>query len=205
MAKKWYISEKYLSDKEVSVRPRIVDLTLSPKSDLRFPQLNLAKYIQQLFDDGDVKAGDSFENIVTVTDTGSTGNVIISTSDDNPSVVINNGTVTITTDEKINYIIVQGDDSTNDSSGNLTIVISSKSLSGNTAKENLVVPIVQKTDTSAMAFGDPSPSNPYSLDLDNNPSVKVIGVGTTSNPSISLRIYGLTNTYDKYSITILPL
>lgn len=199
MAKKWYISEKYLTDQEVSVRPKLKDLSLTPKSDIRFPQVNFAKYIQELINDGDVVVGDSFENIVT------NNNITISTSDTNPSLEINNGQINISSTKKINYIIINGDDSLNDLQGNLTIVISSPELAGNTSKETLIVPIVQKTDKSPMAFGDPSPSNPYSLDIDNNPSIKIVGVGQPNNPSISIKLYGLTNIYDKYSITIIPL
>jgi len=199
MAKKWYISEKYLTDKEVSVRPRLSDLALNPKSDIRFPQLDLAKYMQNLIDDGDVIAGSSYENVETV------NGITISTGDSNPAVTINNGTISISTTKKINYIVINGEDAINDTEGNLTINISSLELAGNTSKETIVVPIVQKTDKSAMAFGDPSPSNPYSLDIDNNPAVKVVGVGNPSFPSISIKLYGLTNIYDKYTITIIPL
>lgn len=199
MAKKWYISEKYLTDREVSVRPRLADLSLSPKSDIRFPQVQFAGYIQELIDDGDIVVGDSFENVVN------TGGVTISTADPNPTINIQNGQVNISSTKKINYIIVNGDDTTNATDGTLTITISSKELAGNTSKETLVVPIIQKTDKSPMAFGDPSPSNPYSVDIDNNPAVKIVGVGTVVQPSISIKLYGLTNIYDKYTITIIPL
>ena len=199
MAKKWYISEKYLTDREVSVRPRLADLSLSPKSDIRFPQVQFAGYIQELIDDGDIVVGDSFENVVN------TGGVTISTADPNPTINIQNGQVNISSTKKINYIIVNGDDTTNATDGTLTITISSKELAGNTSKETLVVPIIQKTDKSPMAFGDPSPSNPYSVDFDNNPAIKIVGVGTVVQPSISIKLYGLTNIYDKYTITIIPL
>jgi len=199
MAKKWYISEKYLTDKEVSVRPRLSDLALNPKSDIRFPQVDLANYIQDLIDDGDVVAGDSYENVETV------NNITISTGDTNPVVSTTGGIISVSANKKINYLVINGEDATNDAEGNLTINISSPDLSGNTSKETLVVPIVQKIDKSAMAFGDPSPSNPYSIDLDNNPAIKVVGVGTPSAPSISIKLYGLTNIYDKYSIIIIPL
>lgn len=199
MAKKWYISEKYLTDKEVSVRPKLADLSLSPKSDIRFPQVQFAKYIQELIDDGDIIVGDSYENVVTIS------GVTVSTKDTSPSVTVQNGTVSIVTQKKINYIIVNGEDATNATDGTLTIFISSPELSGNRSKETLVVPIIQKTDKSPMAFGDPSPSNPYSLDIDNNPAIKVVGVGTSIQPSISIKLYGLTNIYDKYTLTIIPL
>lgn len=199
MAKKWYISEKYLTDREVSVRPRLADLSLSPKSDIRFPQVQFAGYIQELIDDGDIVVGDSFENVVN------TGGVTISTADPNPTINIQNGQVNISSTKKINYIIVNGDDTTNATDGTLTITISSKELAGNTSKETLVVPVIQKTDKSPMAFGDPSPSNPYSVDIDNNPAIKIVGVGTVVQPSISIKLYGLTNIYDKYTITIIPL
>lgn len=203
MAKKWYISEKYLSDKEVSVRPRIVDLTLSPKSDIRFPQVNLLNYFQELIDDGDIVVTNLYENVVTVVENGF--EVIVSTTDENPTITTEVGVVTISTQSRINYIIVRGSDASNDANGNITISIADKEMQGNISKETIAVPLIQKTDTSAIAFGDPSPTNPYSVDLDNNPSVKIVGIGTTNNPLIAFKLFGLTNTYDKYSITILPL
>ena len=197
MAKKWYISEKYLTDQEVSVRPKLKDLSLTPKSDIRFPQISFVKYIQELIDDGDLIV--PYENIVEQ------GPVIISTQDPNPYLSIVNGYITIETVRPINYIVINGGDIDNDAQGHLTVTIKSKTLMGNTSVNNIAVPIVQKTDTSPKQFGNPSPANPYNIDLDNNPSVKVVGIGTANDPMIALKLYGLSNSYDNYSITIIPL
>lgn len=55
----------------------------------------------------------------------------------------------------------------------------------NTAVSDMKIPSVQKC---FYASGSPSVSNPYSIDIDNNPNMAVVGVGSNS---ITLRIWNL--------------
>lgn len=86
-------------------------------------------------------------------------------------------------------------------SGNKIIDFTGAGLIGNTSVDNLIVPIIQKTDTSAEDLATLSSSNPFVVDIDNNPSVNVIGVGSPGTPQLTLRVNGLS-TFTKYNLTL---
>lgn len=87
-------------------------------------------------------------------------------------------------------IIVQGT-SDNVSNGNRTITFRGN-IPGNTSSSHIVTPTITKIASTLNGFGNPSPTNPYSVDQDNNPSIDVIGVGNTVNPSLTLRFGNLS-------------
>jgi hypothetical protein len=56
---------------------------------------------------------------------------------------------------------------------------------------DIIVPSLTKLASTSPDFGLPSETNPYSIDLDNNASIDVVGIGTPSLPSITLRLDNL--------------
>lgn len=85
--------------------------------------------------------------------------------------------------------------------GNKTIVFSGAGVLGNTSATDLYVPSVQKANLSAIDFGIINTGNPASIDIDNSPSVSIVGHGTVGTPSLSLKINGLSPAYTKYNLT----
>lgn len=113
-----------------------------------------------------------------------------------PTVVVsgsNDETVTITFPSTCIPISVQvvGPNTSVDGSGNRTVVFNGSGLPGNTSVNDLYSPVVEKASL-AISLGDPSTSNPYTIDKDNSPAVQIVGVGTTSSPSISLRFVSIS-------------
>ena len=72
---------------------------------------------------------------------------------------------------------------------------------GNYSYETIRFPVIVKGDFSAKLFGDPSESNPYNFDVDNNPQGKIVEVGSSGNPKLKIRYDGM-NAFSKYSFSI---
>jgi len=62
---------------------------------------------------------------------------------------------------------------------------------GNTSHMDIIVPSITKLASTSPEFGLPSETNPYSIDLDNNASIDVVGIGNTALPSITLKLQNL--------------
>jgi len=86
---------------------------------------------------------------------------------------------------------VQGP-STSVDSDNRTIIFNGNGLPGNISLDTLYLPNIQKMALPISISSLPSDSIPYPLDLTSSPSVSLIGIGSTNNPSISLRFEGLS-------------
>lgn len=82
-------------------------------------------------------------------------------------------------------------DSSETASTNRTITFSGPGVPGNTSKATLYIPGIQKVSAPTV-LGDPSTSNPYTIDNDNSPAIQIVGVGNTSTPSISIRFVGIS-------------
>jgi hypothetical protein len=98
--------------------------------------------------------------------------------------------VTITCLQRPLSFIVHGTDS-NVVDGYRTITFRGAGIPGNTSSSHIVTPVITKISSTLADFGNPSISNPYSVDQDNNPSVDIVGIGNSTNPSISLRFGNL--------------
>jgi len=64
-------------------------------------------------------------------------------------------------------------------------------LAFNDSTQTISPPVVQKVLGSSSIPGAPSPANPYFVDIDNNPIVNIIGVGTGGINRIEIRVSGL--------------
>jgi hypothetical protein len=113
----------------------------------------------------------------------------------------NNETVTVTLPAGciLYKAIVRGNDDEVDGNNDRTIVFDGAGLNGNTGVDDLNIPTVQKTAV-LNTFGAPSTGNAYPIDLDNNPAVQVVGVGSPGTPSLTMRFVGL-NSFDAHNLT----
>lgn len=111
----------------------------------------------------------------------------------------NTWTIDITNSVIVNDVTISGSDADYNSSNQLMVEVVGGN--GNTSYENIRVPKIQKVDMSAKIFGLPSSGIPYTIDTDNNPAKKLIGVGTPSNPEVRLRFEGM-NAYSFYGFSL---
>ena len=103
--------------------------------------------------------------------------------------VDNNFTVTITSTGQVLGTVVIGTVATTNNS--TRIIRHVGGIPGNTSSLDIIPPTVTKMNSTFAAFGAVSAGNPYTIDIDNNPSVAVIETGTVGNPINGLRLEGL--------------
>ncbi len=83
---------------------------------------------------------------------------------------------------------------------NLKVTIKGEGIIGNTSSSNINIPIVQKVDTSAILFNGPSENAPFRYDIDSSPTIDVVGVGTSSEPSITLRFSNIGSSFAYFNL-----
>lgn len=117
-----------------------------------------------------------------------------------PSVQVGNGVVLVTAPENciLDGFIITGDTATL-LNNNRVFTFTGAGVPGNTDLNNIVVPSIQKV-SGTPSFGIPSLDNPWTIDLDNSPSAQMVGLGTSGNPSISIRLNNL-NSFSYHIIT----
>ena len=76
-------------------------------------------------------------------------------------------------------------------SGIKRVIHRGQGIPGNTSHMDIIIPSVTKLSSTSPSFGLPAETNPYSIDLDNNASIDVVGIGNTSLPSLTLRLQNL--------------
>jgi len=127
-------------------------------------------------------------------DSNNTTRVYSKYFDTKPSINLtgaNDESVIITCLQRPVSFIIHGTDA-HTVDGNRDITFRGTGIPGNTSASNIITPIITKVSSSLSDFGNPSQTNPYSVDQDNNPSVSIIGIGNSSSPSITLRFGNLT-------------
>jgi len=158
------------------------------------PVTSLYKMVQDGINQGDIQTYQEadYELILEDTSVGDT-RVYAKYITEEPQVSLsgaNKEQVTITFGQRPISVIVQGT-SDNITDNNRTITFRGN-IPGNTSSSNIITPIITKVASTLDGFGDPSISNPYSVDQDNNPSIDIVGVGNPTNPFITLRFGNLT-------------
>lgn len=159
------------------------------------PVTDLYKIVQTGIDQGNINTyqEQDYELILSDSSVGDT-RVYAKYIGEKPTISLsgsNREVVTITCNKRPISFIVQGT-SANTTDSARTIVFRGASIPGNTSSSNIVTPIITKVSSTLAEFGDPSPNNPYSIDVDNNPSVDIIGVGNSTNPSVTLKFGNLS-------------
>lgn len=82
------------------------------------------------------------------------------------------------------------------SSGNRTFIFNGEGIPGNRGISTLYLPNIEKASITT-ELGDPSPSSPYPIDS-TSPEVELVGIGTDSFPSLSIRARGVDSMITKH-------
>ena len=119
-----------------------------------------------------------------------------------PVAIVSGGSdeiVTITFPSTCIPISVQviGPSSSVDGSNNRTVIFNGSGLPGNTSITELYLPNIEKANITFSSI-TPSTSNPYTIDKDNSPAIQVVGVGSLSSPSISIRFVNIGSFNEKH-------
>lgn len=138
----------------------------------------------------------------SISGSGSSATVVVTATGTGITATRASGSVTITVPTGVVLLSarVTGADGDNDGSGNLTVTFTGAGIHGNESVATLHIPATQKIDLSAQLFGAPATGNPYAVDDDDTVQMQVVGVGSSGNPSLTMRAVGLTSNFDNYQI-----
>lgn len=190
------MANKYYIKKHVIVT-QVEDVVPGPDTIVE----DLSQIIQSLIDNRFITGLNVvYENILTTTDTTVTAGYIGVT----PTCVVtgsNEETVTITIPSGCTPVSfkVEGKPGNTDSSDRRTVVFTGAGVPGNTSIADIIIPGIIKSALTT-SFGGPSASIPWSVDFGSPGDADIIGVGTTSSPSLSLRINNLNILTDRHLI-----
>lgn len=93
--------------------------------------------------------------------------------------------------------IVIGSSSYVDGSDQRTVIFEGDGIPGNNGLDYLNPPAITKVAMPTLIDG-PSDGNPYRYDLDSSPGYEIISVGTSSAPSIGIRLTNMTGLQNKH-------
>lgn len=123
--------------------------------------------------------------------------IVVASYFGSPPTVVANGSneeeivVTIPDDCILKGIVVFGGTGETDN-GTKYVRFEGPGLPGNTSVTTMYPPTIQKINGITSIAGGPSRTVPFSVDIDNNPSAKITGIGSAGAPMVEVMFQGLS-------------